>query len=279
MSGSRPVRALVDADWTDRTHAELSRRWDGPVEVHATVPSTNERALALARSGGDAWSAIVAAEQTAGRGRRGRAWESRARLGLWMSVIVPTGSEASNALPLVAGLEVARAIEVCAERAPGGRKSVSPAASDAPLVSVKWPNDLFVERRKLGGVLCEVAAPDRVVVGIGVNLLHHEGDFGHELRGRAASVRTALGVEVQPWELAAAVLIGLRSRSTLGPLTSADLHELHSRDALRGRAVLRSGHRAGVGAGFDPDGALLLGLPDGSIERVRTGEIELAGGR
>ncbi len=285
MNGASPSaqeasEQWIDGRWLDHARARLGRRWDAPVEVHATLPSTNERALAWARDGATPWSVVMAREQTAGRGRRGRVWESRPGLGLWMSLIVSVDASAPGALPIVVGLVVARSLETCVSRQSGSR--VGPPSTghrESPRVALKWPNDLLVGGRKLGGVLCEAAGPERVVVGIGVNLMHEPDDFGAGLRDTATSLRMACGVELPPWELAIDVLAGLRSRDELDALGPGDLDELAERDALRGREVSRGGRVAGVGAGFDPDGALLVGRPDGSVVRVRTGEIESPGGR
>lgn len=136
--------------------------WAGPLpQLRTSVGSTNDEAAALARAGAPEGTSVIAEEQTAGRGRAGRAWTSPAGAGLWLSTIVrpgPVPVERWTWLPLLAGLATRDAVR----------------AAGVP-AQVKWPNDLVVtagadsEVRKLGGLLSEVVG-DAVVIGIGINV-------------------------------------------------------------------------------------------------------------
>jgi BirA family biotin operon repressor/biotin-[acetyl-CoA-carboxylase] ligase len=134
-------------------------------EHHARLPSTSDRALALARAGAAAGLCVVADAQTAGRGQRGRAWHSPPGAGLYASFLlrpdVPV--RLAPALTLVAGVAVAEAL------APFSRFGLG----------LKWPNDVLVATgplygRKLAGILVEAAATgarvEHAIVGVGVNL-------------------------------------------------------------------------------------------------------------
>jgi BirA family transcriptional regulator, biotin operon repressor / biotin---[acetyl-CoA-carboxylase] ligase len=150
-----------------------------------SVTSTNDVARALALEGAAHGTAVLAREQTQGRGTKGRAWHSPAGLGLYASFILrgPDGGlvPSPHLLPLAAGLAVSVAI-------------LEAAGVETRL---KWPNDILFEGRKLGGILCEGAgagaAGGFVVAGLGLNVGHAAADFPAELRGTATSLSQAAG--------------------------------------------------------------------------------------
>lgn len=154
------VADLVDVDALRASFVTCSdpraERWV-EVEHHASLPSTNARALQAARPG----LVVLADHQTAGRGRLDRGWESPVGRSLLMTATVPVPATGAGWLPMLAGLAVARAVREVA-----GVRAV-----------LKWPNDVLLpddDDRKVCGVLCELgggAAADPVVaVGIGLNL-------------------------------------------------------------------------------------------------------------
>ena len=164
------------AAWEGRSAEAWARRLSvETVEFHATVSSTNDRARVLAGEGWPVPAVVVADRQSAGRGRRGRRWVSDSPLGLWFTVAWEVGESVVGGLPLRVGLGVARGVE-----------SVVPGLR----VKVKWPNDLVVNGRKLGGVLCERCGV-HVLVGVGLNLNHERGDFPLALETAATSIRLA----------------------------------------------------------------------------------------
>ena len=160
-----PYPSTVTSQWSDLSRPPLSadrlqralagdRLWHA-VMVVASTESTNALAAARARDGVPAGLVILAEEQTAGRGRLDRVWQSPARAGVLMSFVLrPTTSPGTwPHLPLIAGLAALEAV-------------IAVAHVDAAL---KWPNDVLVGARKLGGILTE-RVDDAVVVGIGVNV-------------------------------------------------------------------------------------------------------------
>jgi BirA family biotin operon repressor/biotin-[acetyl-CoA-carboxylase] ligase len=134
------------------------------IERLARVDSTN--ALAATRT---AWTAVVAEEQTAGRGRHGRHWVSD-RGGLWLSAVVPTPGLAADwqVLPLAAGWAALTALR---------ELGVHP-------LRLRWPNDLMVGRAKLAGLLVERFHPDRAVIGLGLNLANNPAAADPALAGQ-----------------------------------------------------------------------------------------------
>lgn len=249
--------------WEGRTATELAALWGVPlVEVHASIGSTNDRAGELARTGAPRGTVVVAEEQTAGRGRRGANWQSAPGAGLWMSVVLPA-AEASPALPLRVGLACAEGIEA----ALGG--------DTAPLVRVKWPNDLFVRDRKIGGILCE-ASPNGVVVGIGINVRTPIEGFDASIAGSATALEVETGKALNRLEIAGGVLDRLfRQIDDVRGWAGARSAFL-GRDALVGRSIVTESAGPGVARGVDADGALVLERPDGSCTLVTSGSVRLA---
>ncbi|HET9949901.1 MAG TPA: biotin--[acetyl-CoA-carboxylase] ligase [Longimicrobiales bacterium] len=239
------------------------------VEAWERIGSTNDRALELlesaARGGKDAAAArgavvVLAEEQTAGRGRRGARWHSAPGAGLWMSVGL-RGTAAAH-LPLRVGLAAAQALEAVA---PGAR------------VGIKWPNDLVIGGRKVGGVLCE-SAPGGVVAGVGINLAAPPGGWPEGVEGLATSLQDEGFKPVRRSDLAGRISRGVaRLADDLGaPLGEAERAALAARDVLAGREVVTEEHGRGTARGIDPEGALLLERPDGSCVRVLAGSVRLA---
>jgi BirA family biotin operon repressor/biotin-[acetyl-CoA-carboxylase] ligase len=252
--------------WGGESVAELAARWGVPaVEAYTQIGSTNDRAVELARRGARPLTTVVADAQTAGRGRRGTPWLSEAGAGLLLSVVLPYVDADGTALPLLAGLAVAEAVE---------------AASGASAL-VKWPNDVLLADKKVAGVLCE-RTPHAVVVGVGVNLAAPRSAWPAALQDVAVSVEECTGVAPDRSVVCAAVLAGLRrwtapAGSVAGPrsLSPEALSALAARDALRGRPIEAEAHGRGVAAGIDVDGALLMVTGDGAEARVVAGGVAL----
>jgi len=161
---------------------------------HARIDSTNDEAVRLWRRSAEQCRArppepllITADVQTAGRGRRGRRWRSPAG-GVWMTLAWPATNPAETyrPAPLAAGLAVAEAVAEATGLDP----------------RIKWPNDLLIDDRKCGGILCqyEPIDPPCVIVGVGVNANLTSADLGLSLRHPATTLLELLG---QPVDLAA----------------------------------------------------------------------------
>lgn len=235
--------------------------------------STMRVAGELAARGAAHGAAVIAEEQSAGRGRLGRSFHSPPRANLYASILlrpIPRGMLAPT-LVLAAGVAVAECVA---------------GWLDAPArVDVKWPNDVRIDRKKTSGILVELASdallPLWAVLGIGVNLNVDPATFPDEFRSRATSLAAASGRPVDR------IAFTQRLFGTLERVL--DLHASEGFAGVRPRfevwfrmagqevRVLEPAGRTleGVVAGVDPDGALRLVGRDGRELRVLAGEVTL----
>jgi BirA family biotin operon repressor/biotin-[acetyl-CoA-carboxylase] ligase len=217
------------------------------------VASTMDEAHRLAAEGAPGGTLIIADEQTAGRGRGGKRWTSEQDLGLWMTLLErPSTPSGLDVLSLRIGLHVAPVIELF---------------SAAP-VQIKWPNDLYIGSRKVGGVLVEARWREQkaewVAIGIGVNIIS------------PAEVETAVGLlpGTRRSVLALALAPALRAAAIArGPLTAAELAEFDRRDFARDRRCLKPA--VGIANGITNDGALIITGEHG-VAHYRAGSLEFA---
>lgn len=222
-----------------------------------SAPSTQDVLHQMAAAGAPAGTAIVARVQTMGRGSRGRSWESPPG-GLWMSVLLrPVAAPAMEVLSLRVALAASMAIE---SRVPG------------VLIQLKWPNDLMLGGRKLGGILCEArwqgGAPGWVAVGIGVNVANTvPADLAH-----AAIALASLSPDADPALLAGPVAEGIAALADRsGTLTDEELAVYRGRDWLAGRPIRAP--LPGIPCGVARDGALVVRGDDGTLQEIRSGTV------
>ena len=215
---------------------------------HRVTDSTNERAKELAAAGAPHGTLVTAGEQTAGRGRQGRAWVAPPGSAVLMSIVLRELDERFPLVPLVAAVAVADACEAL-----------------APVrCAIKWPNDVWIERRKVAGILVEGRpAEGWAVLGIGLNA--RVAEFPSELRG----IATSLDVGV---ETALSALLDALAH-WLGREADEVLAAWAERDALRGEHV-RWAEGSGVAAGIDGDGSLLVETDHGTVT-LDAGEVHL----
>jgi BirA family transcriptional regulator, biotin operon repressor / biotin---[acetyl-CoA-carboxylase] ligase len=219
----------------------------GSPRVHyRATDSTNERARLLAAAGAPHGTLVTADEQSAGRGRQGRVWTAPPRSAVLMSVLL---RELSETLPLAAAVAVCEALPVEAQ--------------------IKWPNDVWIEGRKVAGILVEARPQEGwAVLGIGLNVTTES--FPPELA--ATSLRLE-GAALSPEDALASLVSALRD--WLAQPSPAVLAAWRSRDALYGRAVRWSnGGNEGTAAGIDDSGALIVETADGPVT-LDAGEVHL----
>lgn len=234
-----------------------------------SVDSTNAVLKSLAEAGEPSGAVVVADEQTRGRGRAGRAWHSPAGLGLWFSVLLRPRSPARELTPLslVVSSSVATAV----------------AAFCGVDVRVKWPNDIVVGGRKLGGILLESlgdtsSGAGHLVVGVGLNVDLDRGDFPGELADTATSLLILTGRRTRRRELLRAVLERLDEDwarfEDEGPASS--LERWRSLSTTLGKVVEVSSETTtvrGTAVDLSSSGALIVELPGGRRVEVWHGDL------
>jgi BirA family transcriptional regulator, biotin operon repressor / biotin---[acetyl-CoA-carboxylase] ligase len=250
MPGSPATWSDAFREWRD---PHLSRTRFSPVQWFESIDSTNRYALEQATKGAGEGLVVVADEQTAGRGRLGRAWVAPPQASLLVSVVLrpQLPVERRHLLTLAAALAAVEAVDEVA----------------GVVASIKWPNDVVVADRKLAGILAE-AASDAVVVGMGLNVRWDA--FPPELT-RTATALNLCGAsdDVDTSTVLAAWLPALESRlSHVDDIPAA----AQERSATLGRPVrveLPSEVLTGIATSLTDDGYLVVRQDDG-IERVIT---------
>jgi BirA family biotin operon repressor/biotin-[acetyl-CoA-carboxylase] ligase len=254
------------------------------VEALAETRSTNDLAMARLREhagkGPPAPYLAVAERQTAGRGRLGRTWHSPPGLNLAFSVALPLASPHDplpEATPSAFNLAAAAIVCIAIERASALRPAI------------KWPNDVHAGDCKLAGILSELppappgGAAAGIVVGIGLNVNALEEDFPPELRATATSLRRLTGAAWDRQGLLESIAGDLLTLAA--SRQAADWSEIaaawRARCDTLGRwvSVVSGADRiSGTAQGLEPDGALVLRLPDGRRRRIDGGEVTLEKG-
>ena len=230
-----------------------------PHHHYRRTDSTNRRARELAEAGAPSGTVVTADEQTAGRGRRGRAWSAPPGNALLYSAVLRPLQAPHALLPLAVPVAVCEAIE-----------AVAPVRCE-----IKWPNDVWIEERKAAGILIESRPPGWAVIGIGVNVAIEADEFPPELRWPATSIGHGASVEATLAALddALADWVAAPPPRVLGGY--------RTRDALRGRAVgwedgppgIERGR--GTADGIDDRGDLVVDVEGGGTVSLGAGELQL----
>jgi BirA family biotin operon repressor/biotin-[acetyl-CoA-carboxylase] ligase len=226
-----------------------------PHRHFARTDSTNTRARELAEAGAPGGTVVTAGEQSEGRGRQGRVWTAPAGKGLLYSAILRPLDERHLVLPLAVPLAVCEAAESL-------RAGVA--------CRIKWPNDIWIEERKLAGILIEARPQDGwAVIGVGLNLSVAPEEFPEELRWPAVSLGGGVGAEEARRALDAAL------ERWVAADEATVLDAWRERDALRGREVSWD-DGSGVADGVDERGNLLVVTAGGDRVALGAGDVHLS---
>jgi BirA family transcriptional regulator, biotin operon repressor / biotin---[acetyl-CoA-carboxylase] ligase len=232
-----------------------------------SIDSTNLEAMRQARNGAPEGLCIAAREQSAGRGRLERSWNSRKDAGIYFSIVLRPEFETSfwPLLTLMAALAVVDALlKSCGVRA-----------------DIKWPNDVYVNERKVCGILAETTdtpSGPAAVIGIGINLTN--GSLPVDLLRTATSIEEVTGQRSDPEKILTELIKAIAERYET--LQTADGREhtirewcAHSTYAFdrRVRVSFDSESFVGVTRGLDGDGALRVETADGKLRLVRAGDV------
>jgi BirA family biotin operon repressor/biotin-[acetyl-CoA-carboxylase] ligase len=256
--------------WDGQSVAELRQRWEREgVFLFGSVTSTNDEARRLAEDeDAPSGTIVIAHEQTAGRGRGGRSWSSPAGAGIYLSMLFRPDSLGEAPVSILAGLGVVRALD---------------AAFPGLDPRVKWPNDLYADGLKFGGILAEAtwAGPklNYLVVGAGLNVRPLGEGISQRIARRATSIDEVLESKVPLVDVADAVVSGMSTHLAAGhpQLQGRDLADLDRYDGMRDRRGVLTPpdgeELPGMCVGIAPDGALLFRPDRGALRRVTDGSL------
>ena len=229
-----------------------------PLVRHETLDSTNKEARRMAEQGslGPLW--IVARSQTEGRGRRGNIWISEPG-NLFATLLIQEPSKTAAELGFAASLAAGEAVGAYVDR---------------ERVRLKWPNDVLLDGRKVGGILLETLKGNSLAIGIGMNLARHP----LKTQFAATSLCAALGHAPDPEDVLAKLAgrLGAWYEIWRGRGFAALRDAWLERAAGLGgeiRARLPGNEICGVFENLDQDGALLLRKPDRELTRITAGEV------
>lgn len=248
------------------------------VEVLPSIDSTNTELMRRARAGQTEPTLLVAEQQTAGRGRLGRVWQSDVGASLMLSLGLPMAPRDWSGLSLAVGVSVAESLQPTLPPLEPGQP---------PRIGLKWPNDLWLSGdRKLGGILVETAsfvAPQApaatrapaaryVVVGIGINVLPRSGEGMSMPPGCLQDVEPGLDAPAALLRIVPPLVAMLQGFEACGfaPVQP----RFAARDVLQGRPVTLSDGQTGTAHGVSEDGALLVHTAQG-MQAVTSAEISV----
>ncbi|WP_346536536.1 biotin--[acetyl-CoA-carboxylase] ligase [Micromonospora sp. DPT] len=286
-----PGSPYTDLDRPPLSAARLARALAAPhgpwrrLDLRSETGSTNADAVAAARAGEPEGLVVVAERQTAGRGRRGRVWQSPARAGIATSVLLRPGEAVPERgwppapatgygwLPLLAGVALVEAVARLTELE----------------ARLKWPNDLLVNDAKCAGILAEAvpdtspAQPPAIVLGIGLNVTLRADELPENLTGLpATSLQLAGATATDRDPLLRALLRSLadwydRWRTAGGDAVASGLREAYVASCAtvgrRVRVLLPDGAElTGLATGVDADGQLLVDTGAGE-RRLAAGDV------
>ena len=269
---------LLDAELMLSQIDSLATAQIANLEIFKSIDSTNKYAREKAETQPSSGSVILAEQQTAGRGRRGKTWVSPFAANIYLSIVwdFEQGAQALEGLSLAVGVAVKRALN----------------AHGVESVQLKWPNDIYVDGQKLGGILLEMigdpAGHCSVIIGVGINVAMPE-DQAAAIDQDWTDVKTQMqlqqcgdkgAIRFSKNHLASAliseIIVLLRDFQSQGFSSYRD--EWQGADAFYGKQAAITTPKqsiSGVVRGVDPNGALRLELDDGKIETFIGGELSL----
>ena len=230
--------------------------------------STNNDAFDLATKGVDEGWVVIAGRQLGGKGRRGKIWSSPGGQNIYLSVVLrpEVSSKRASLLNILAAVSVAETID---DYVPKG-------------VSVKWPNDVLVNGKKISGILLEMGSEggskNFYIIGVGININCSKGDLPEEVSDIATSLYIELGSEVDVKEFLYKLFH--RMDNWYGKYTSLEFGDIIDRFknfcetiGRRIKIEVGGGDISGVAIGIDSNGFLIIEDDDGDIHKAVSGDL------
>lgn len=263
----------------------MKTSWAGKnILYYDATDSTNLRIRQAGDEGAPHGTLAVADRQTAGRGRRGRSWESPEGSCIYMSLLLrpEIAPDRASMITLVMALSVAEGIRRYLGQTIHGEMNMP---ESVPAVQIKWPNDIIISGKKLAGILTEMSSQidyiNHVIVGVGINVNIME--FSEEIKGTATSLRKEYGCEIKRAGLIAEVMkcfeknyeIFLKTEDMSGLMEryseilvncDRDVQVIGAKETYTAHAV-----------GIDRTGELIVEKEDGTVEKINAGEVSVRG--
>ena len=275
--GYRLVESPEDILSASEIASRLTTKWAGrKLYYYDATGSTNNDAKRLAEEGDPHGTVVVADIQNAGKGRRGRSWQTLPGTALSFTLLLRPEFAADKAsmITLVMALSVAEAVE--------GATGVT--------ATIKWPNDIVVNKKKICGMLTEMTmTPEMdeiqyIVVGAGINVNNGSPEeFQEEIRGTATSLKIETGRQINRAELLERVLVRFEENyeAFLETLDLSRLRDAYQRH-LQGvgsevRVLDPAGEYTGVSQGINDHGELIVVKENGEKVQVYAGEVSVRG--
>ena len=254
--------------------SRITTKWAGKkLYFLEETGSTNIDAKKLAEEGAPHGTVVVAKQQSKGRGRRGRTWQSPAGAAVYMSLALKPdfAPDKASMLTLVMALSVAEAItELTGLEA-----------------KIKWPNDIVVNGKKVCGILTEMSAEldyiHHVVIGVGINTNHSPSEFDEEIRQTATSLKIESGQAVSRAAMIERVLFHFEKDydTFVRKMDLSELQEAYQKYLINLNAEVKvldpKGEYTGIARGINETGELLVEKRNGQIEAVYAGEVSVRG--
>lgn len=275
--GYRLVESPADILSKSEIASRLHTKWAGRKLYYVDFTgSTNTDAKRYAEEGEPHGTTVVADMQTAGKGRRGRKWESPSGINAYFTILLKPSfaPDKASMLTLVMALAVAEAIEEVT----------------ALPVGIKWPNDIVINKKKVVGMLTEMSTTPEmdeiqyVVVGVGINVnMGSAEEFPEEIRQTATSLKLESGRQINRAVLIEHILTRFehnyeRFEQTLD---LSGLMDAYQRRLVNVGAQVRvldpAGEYVGISRGINQTGELIVEREDGSVTNVYAGEVSVRG--
>ena len=273
-SSKKGYRFVQAPDILDRREINIPQGQliGGNIQHFAEIDSTNNYAKKIASEGCAHGTVVVADRQTMGRGRIGRQWQSDSADGLWFSIVVRPELEPENIQVITLATSVA-VVEAIKE-------------TQGIICGIKWPNDIILDGRKLGGILTELSAEpghvNYVVVGIGINVNQDLEHFDYEIRQKAVSLKMYDNKPVQRSKLLGSILTSFEKlyKSVLLGKNKDIIDKWTEYSVTIGKEVkvaYRNVEYIGTAQSIAADGRHIVKCKDGVTREISAGEIQVRG--
>lgn len=268
----------------DELASRINTKWVGrPAFFYDSIGSTNAQAKIDAENGASDGTLIVADRQTAGRGRRGRSWESPAGINIYYTLILKPqfAPDKASMLTIVMAMAVAEGISRTLDTLQGDMQAD---ISDVQ-IGIKWPNDIVTNGKKVCGILTEMSVErdyiQNVVIGVGINV--REQEFAPEIADKATSLEAEYGKQISRCTLIGNIMEAFEKdyeKFCINENLSELLNHYNSMLVNMNRDVCvmdPNGEYNGIARGINEEGELIVETADGCTRQVYAGEVSVRG--